>query len=241
MLVVNDLGTLEYRQAWAVQEEIHAQVVGGAAERLLLVEHPPVITVGRRPEGVEHLLASREQLAALGVEVVESDRGGDITFHGPGQLVAYPIFRLNDHGLNVGRYVRMLQETVISTLGQFGIAAHREEGVVGVWTEDGAKICAIGVRIRRGVSMHGLALNVTTDLRYFDLVVPCGLAGRAVTSLKKILGERALGMELVKAKLVEAMRKAFARDATWDAVGDQCVDRQFSPHPNPPPEYRRRG
>ena len=216
---VADLGIMPYRQAWAMQEEIHAQVLDGAPERLLLLEHPPVITHGRRPEGAEHLLASQDRLNQLGVELVPSDRGGDITFHGPGQLVAYPILRLNDHGWSVGRYVRVLQESVIEALADFGVTARREEGVIGVWTEDGAKICAIGVRIRRGVSLHGLALNVCTDLRYFDLIVPCGLAGRPVTSLKKILGDRAPSMRQTKDALIRAMKEAVRLSVASSSAG----------------------
>jgi len=208
MLEVEDLGTVPYRQAWELQEKIHAQVAAGANERLLLLEHPPVITIGRRPDGAANLLTSEEALARLGVEFVHSDRGGDITFHGPGQLVAYPIIRLNDHKLSVGGYVRLLQEAVISALAEFGIKAHREDGAVGVWTADGAKICAIGVRIRRGISLHGLALNISTDLNFFNLIVPCGLAGKSVTSLKKILGDAAPAMDKVKHVLTGAMQNA---------------------------------
>src|SRR4051794_40136477 len=192
---VLDLGTMPYRDAWAAQEAAHADVLAGAEERLLLVEHPPVITFGRRPGIERNLIASDEQLNAMGVEVVQSDRGGDITFHGPGQVVAYPVLRLIDHRLSVSGYVRALENAVIDTMGLLGVkTAHREDGAVGIWVgqtpEASAKICAIGVRIRRGVSLHGLALNVTTDLRYFNLIVPCGLVGRPVTSVAEILGER---------------------------------------------------
>jgi lipoyl(octanoyl) transferase len=210
MLRVEDLGTVPYRSAWALQEQIHEQVLAGGDERLLLLEHPPVITIGRRPEGAKNLIASEESLARLGVELVHSDRGGDITFHGPGQLVAYPIIRLNDHALSVGGYVRLLQEIVIAALADFGVPSHRESDAVGVWTDDGAKICAIGVRIRRGISMHGLALNVTTDLSCFNLIVPCGLAGRPVSNLHKILGDRAPAMNVVKAALTQAFRGALS-------------------------------
>ena len=184
-----------------MQEEAHAQVLGGGEERILFVEHPPVITFGRRPGVNRHLVASDEELSKLGVEVVHCDRGGDITFHGPGQLVAYPIIRLNDHRLSVGAYVHGLERAVIRTLADFGIEAHADPSAVGVWTECAAreaKICAIGVRIKRGVSLHGLALNVETDLRCFDLIVPCGLAGRAVTSMREILRDATPPMEKVR-------------------------------------------
>jgi len=208
---------MPYRDAWALQERVHADVVAGGDERLLLVEHPPVITLGRRPGLTKNILAGDEVLAERGVEVVESDRGGDVTFHGPGQLVAYPVVRLNDHKLSVGGYVRRLQETVIATLNDLGVPSQTDPDAIGVWTCgtssavcELAKICAIGVRIRRGVSMHGIALNVTTDLSYFDLIVPCGLTGRAVTSVQQILGDATVPMSRVKDALVRRMAEAFA-------------------------------
>ena len=207
-MLVQDLGRMGYRDAWAIQEEVHAQVLNGGEERVLLVEHPPVITFGRRPGVSRNMVASEEQLAKLGVEVVQSDRGGDITFHGPGQIVAYPIIRLNDHRLSVGAYVHGLERAVIATLADFGIDANADRTAVGVWTMDGAqlaKMCAIGVRIRRGVSLHGLALNVETDLRYFDLIVPCGLAGRPVTSLRQLMGDRTPSLDEVKRRLIERL------------------------------------
>jgi lipoyl(octanoyl) transferase len=219
MLRVEDLGTVPYRSAWTLQEQVHEQVLAGGDERLLLLEHPPVITIGRRPEGAKNLIASEESLARLGVELVHSDRGGDITFHGPGQLVAYPIIRLNDHALSVGGYVRLLQEIVIAALADFGVPTHREADAIGVWTDDGAKICAIGVRIRRGITLHGLALNVTTDLSCFNLIVPCGLVGRPVTSLRKILGEKAPTIDQMKSALTQAFRSALASKRNTATIG----------------------
>src|SRR5678815_1256174 len=134
MLVVQDLRTVGYRSAWALQEAAHEEVLAGGAERILLVEHPPVITFGRRAGVERNLLASSEQLQKLGVEVVQSDRGGDITFHGPGQLVAYPIVRLTDHKLSVGGYVRRLQEVVIDTLNDLGVPPQTDPSAIGVWT-----------------------------------------------------------------------------------------------------------
>jgi lipoyl(octanoyl) transferase len=208
-MIVEDLKLMGYREGWERQECAHASVVEGGEERLLLVEHRPVITFGRRAEvAAKNLVASAEQLTEMGVVVVESDRGGDITFHGPGQLVVYPIVRLNDHGLSVGGYVRKLEEIMIGALEELGVEARKDEGAIGVWV-NGAKICALGVRIKRGVSLHGVALNVTTDLRYFDLIVPCGLAGRGVTSLKELLKTKAPAMEKVKRVVVEKMKEAF--------------------------------
>lgn len=205
---ITDLGLMPYRQAWALQEQAHGQVLAGGEERLFLVEHPPVITFGRRPGVSRNVLASEEQLARMSVEVVESDRGGDVTFHGPGQVVAYPIIRLVDHRLSVGGYVRRLEECVISALMELGLPAQKDDCAIGVWARDGnelAKICALGVRIRRGISLHGIALNVTTDLRYFELIVPCGLKCRAVTSVQKLLGERAPSIEKVKKVLARSL------------------------------------
>jgi lipoyl(octanoyl) transferase len=213
-VIVQDVGIMSYRDAWALQERIHAEVLDGAEERILFVEHPPVITFGRRPGLERNLIASQEVLDRRGVEVVYSDRGGDVTFHGPGQLVAYPIVRLNDHRLSVGGFVRRLEQTVIAALRELGIAAQKDPCAIGVWAPDAtgtlAKICALGVRIRRGVSMHGIALNVTTDLSYFDLIVPCGLAGRTVTSLALVLGDAAPSMERVKQTLAGQFRVAFS-------------------------------
>jgi lipoate-protein ligase B len=211
---IEDLGTTNYRRAWALQEAVHAEVLAGGEERILFVEHPPVITLGRRPGVAGNVIASDEQLKAAGVEVVQSDRGGDVTFHGPGQVVAYPVIRLNDHRLSVGGYVRSLERAVITTLQSFGIDhAHRQDKAVGIWVgetpETAAKVCAIGVRIRRGVSLHGLALNVTTDLRYFNLIVPCGLIGRPVTSLAALLNGSLPPLPRVKDELGARLAEAF--------------------------------
>jgi lipoyl(octanoyl) transferase len=225
-----DLQTLPYRDAWTLQERAQDEVVNGGEERVFFVEHPPVITYGRRPEGARNLVAADTYLRQLGVEVDHSDRGGDITFHGPGQLVAYPIVRIADHRLSVGGYVHRLEDAVIDALRRFGIDGLKDPAAPGVWVRDGhdghdgpdrhdrlAKICALGVRIRRGVSMHGIALNVTTDLRYFDLIVPCGLPGRAVTSLQKLLLDRCPTMADVKTVLAESLRTAFGQVAATGA------------------------
>lgn len=224
---VTDLGTMRYRDAWAIQEEVHARVMDGAEEELLLVEHPPVITLGRRAgDAIKNLVTPADQLERIGVELVESDRGGDITFHGPGQIVAYPIVRLNDHRLSVGGYVRTLEAAVIAALGDIGIIARREEGAVGIWVDTlapsgatvAAKVCAIGVRIRRGVSLHGLALNVTTNLDYFNLIVPCGLAGRPVTSVQKLLGPQMPTAPAVRDVLIGRLLSAFVPADALPAV-----------------------
>ena len=187
----------------------------GASRRsaglLLLVEHdPPVITISRRPAAAEHLLASTELLARAGIEIQPTDRGGDITYHGPGQLVAYPILDLNLLGLRLHEYMRALEDAVIALCESFGVSAVRDQHATGVWAADdtGAaerKICAMGVRVKRWVSMHGLALNVTTNLAHFDHIVPCGLAGRPVTSLRRELGDRSPTMDETKDALIREL------------------------------------
>lgn len=211
-MMVRDLGVMAYREAWSEQERAHAQVLAGGEEVIFLVEHPPVITFGRRGDHGGHLLAAEGRLAEMGVELVQSDRGGDITFHGPGQLVVYPVLRLADHKLSVSGYVHRLEQIVIEMLAEWGIHAQADPAAVGVWVEHAGKpekVCAIGVRIKRGVTLHGLALNVTTDLRYFDLIVPCGLTGRGVTSLHRLLGDRAPRMDQAKQVMRERMIAAF--------------------------------
>ncbi|MBI2914135.1 MAG: lipoyl(octanoyl) transferase LipB [Chloroflexi bacterium] len=185
------LGRVEYEEAWRLQREIAARrAAGEVPDTLLLLEHPPVYTTGRRGAGV-HL---RLPEASLGAPVIASDRGGDITFHGPGQLIAYPVIDLRAADLSVVGYVRALEEAVIRTLAGYAIAAHREAGLTGVWVR-GDKIAAIGVRVSRPrgteggwVTSHGLALNVDVDLAWFQRIVPCGIADRGVTSMAALLG-----------------------------------------------------
>ena len=212
-----DLGLIPYRHAWRIQEELHAEVLAGGEEALLLLEHTPVITLGRRvADAQKNLLTPADVLAGMGVEVVESDRGGDITYHGPGQLVAYPIVRLIDHRLSVGAYVRRLEDVVIETLGEFGIEGFKDESAIGVWVKvagrQAAKVCALGVRIKRGVTLHGIALNLTTDLGQFGLINPCGL-GRPVTSMGEVLGERAPSMGELKGAFARRAAEVFGRRA----------------------------
>ena len=212
-----DLGLIGYREAWRVQEELHAEVAAGGEEAVLLLEHTPVITLGRRvADSQRNLLTPEDALARMGVDVVESDRGGDITYHGPGQLVAYPIVRLIDHRLSVGGYVRRLEDVVIATLAEYGIAGFKDDSAIGVWVETpggpAAKICALGVRIKRGVTLHGIALNLSTDLSHFDLINPCGL-GRPVTSMAQLMGKRAPGVGELKAVFGRHVAQAFGARA----------------------------
>lgn len=213
-----DLGRLDYRTAFARQQHHHAEVLASRASaspetaRLLLVEHDPVITVSRRPGAARHLVASERTLERLGVELVPTDRGGDITYHGPGQLVAYPICDLNRMRLSLHAYMRLLEQVVIDTLGAFDIAAHRDAEATGVWVPGpggvDAKIAALGLRVRRWVSMHGVALNVSANLAHFDLIVPCGLVGRPVTSIAQLRPDDGPDLERVKAAFVEVFDDA---------------------------------
>jgi lipoate-protein ligase B len=209
-LEVIDAGVMEYRAAWDMQLALHQQVMDGGKPGgvLMFVEHPAVITIGRRPNAASHLHVPTELLALRGVQVVETDRGGDITFHGPGQLVAYPIIPLNTYGLNLHAYIRMMEAVVIATLHDFAIPTERLDGCTGVWVKEPAamgglsKICAMGIKLRRWITLHGLALNVTTDLANFELINPCGL-GRPVTSMRKLLGAGCPASDVVKSSLAK--------------------------------------
>lgn len=228
---VVDLGRLGYAAAYAAQQREHERVLtlrDGAspiAGTILLVEHDPVITVTPRPGVAEHVLLSRELLAQRGISVCETDRGGDVTYHGPGQLVVYPILDLNALGLGLHAYMRLLEEAVLRTIASFGLVGEREAGATGVWipapnrasATHAAKVAAMGVRLRKWISMHGLALNINPDMSHFATIVPCGLAGRPVTSLRIELGNAAPTMEEAKralaGSLVELLQRP-ARDST---------------------------
>lgn len=186
---VRRLGVVPYGDALALQRALAEDRKAARVEdTLLLLEHPHVLTLGVRGDGGRaHILASAESLAARGVEVFETGRGGDVTYHGVGQIVGYPIVDLKPDRCDVHRYVRDIEEVLIRTAGDYGIAAGRIKGLTGVWVGN-EKLAAIGVRISRWVTSHGFAFNVSTDLSYFNLIVPCGIADRGVTSLKKLLG-----------------------------------------------------
>jgi len=196
-----ELGLIGYAEAWELQKRlVMARKSRVIEDVLLLCEHPHVITLGRNGKR-EHLLASESVLRQKGVEFHATDRGGDITYHGPGQLVGYPILDLGAIRKDVGWYVRMLEEAMIRASAAFGISAERVAGKTGIWVQsaNGAeeKLGAIGVHLNRWVTSHGFAYNVSTDLRYFDLIVPCGIAGRKATSLEKILEHRVERKEVV--------------------------------------------
>jgi lipoyl(octanoyl) transferase len=187
LLSVEHLGTVAYGPTWELQDELAEQRRGRRiGDRLLLLEHFPVYTIGRGGDEA-NLLATPQRLREIGAEFVRIDRGGDITFHGPGQIVAYPIVELHDP-LDLRRYVRSLETAIIATAAAFDVTAERVEGLTGVWVEGERKLAAIGVRVRRGVTTHGLALNVSTEPRWFDEMIPCGIPDKEVTSLSRELG-----------------------------------------------------
>ncbi len=207
-LLVVDLGLVEYAAAWELQRRVAtARKAAAVPDVLLLCEHPHVITLGRSGK-ISNLRAPDEMLRRMGVSFFETDRGGDITYHGPGQLVGYPILNLGEIRRDVAWYVRGLEEAMIRATAEFGIASRRVPGRTGVWVDvadgsavgepvrDEEKLAAIGVHLSRWVTSHGFAYNVSTDLRYFDLIVPCGIAGKRATSLEKLLGR---GQQLQRA------------------------------------------
>lgn len=200
---LRDLGRIEYGDAFERQRElVERRKRGEIPDQFLIVEHPHTLTLGRNGK-MEHLLAEDSLLKREGVSFYPTDRGGDITYHGPGQIVGYPIVDLREWKRDVGAYVRGLEETIIGAVGEFGIEAGRIQGLTGVWV-NGAKLAAIGVHISRWVTSHGFALNVDTDLRYFGYIVPCGLS-RPVTSMAR------LGATASRKKVTDALARHFGR------------------------------
>ena len=213
---VIDLGIQSYKPTWDLQEQQLQKIVDlkksnrtarfavSTPNYLYWVEHPPVITLGK--SGLpKHLLLNEQELTDKGIDFFTTNRGGDITFHGPGQLVGYPILDLENFFTDIHKYLRLLEETIILTLKEYGLSAERSEGETGVWLDVGTpfarKICAMGVKASRWVTMHGFALNVNTDLAYFDYIIPCGIQGKAVTSLAAEL-KREIPLNEVKAKIL---------------------------------------
>ena len=196
------LAHLGYAQAYEIQQHHHQQILGARDTpdaqlgRVMMVEHDPVITVTPRKDARSHILVSESLLNRHGVELHPTDRGGDITYHGPGQLVAYPIVDLNGAKLRIHEYIRTLEGAIIDTLAELDISAHTEKGATGVWVppqhlfggDQPAKVAAIGVRVRRWITLHGLAINLDPNMGHFNLIVPCGLTGRSVVSIAQILG-----------------------------------------------------
>jgi lipoyl(octanoyl) transferase len=213
-ITVKRLGRIDYQAGLDLQSALvddrRASRIG---DTLLLLEHPPVITLGvKTRHGDKHIIASDEELSRQGVGVFETGRGGDVTYHGPGQLVGYPIFDLKPDRCDVHKYVRDIEESLILALGEFGITGGRVKGLSGVWVGDPGrerKIAAIGVRISRWITSHGFALNVATDLRHFQLIVPCGITDRTVTSMESELG-RAVPMAEIESAVVRGFETVFA-------------------------------
>ncbi|CAM3310848.1 lipoyl(octanoyl) transferase LipB [Aequorivita lipolytica] len=215
---VNDLGLKDYKETWDFQESLFQNILQLKSTNkkenvscetpnyLLLVEHPHVYTLGKSGH-IENLLISEEKLKEVNASFYKINRGGDITYHGPGQIVGYPILDLENFFTDIHKYMRLLEEMIILTLGEYGLKAERSKGETGVWLDVGTpfarKICAMGVRASRWVTMHGFALNVNTDLGYFDYMVPCGIKDKAVTSLNVELGKAEVLMEEVKEKLLK--------------------------------------
>jgi len=214
---VVDLGTKDYKLVWDMQKVIHEKRIRNEVDdTLLLVEHEPVITMGRSGNA-QHLLLSQELLRKRGVAYYEIERGGDITFHGPGQLVGYPILNIK-HGLaGIRPYIERLEEVIIAVLADFGILATTKDKMIGVWTESG-KICSIGVAVKRWVSFHGFALNVNTDLSFFDLIVPCGIKSVTMTSMQEIL-RTPTEMSDVKEKVKEHFSALFG-----EVIEERCLE-----------------
>jgi lipoate-protein ligase B len=182
-----DLGLVDYRKGLLLQERLlNSRKRGAISDVLLLLEHPSVFTIGRSGI-VENIIVPEETLVKEGIPVFHTNRGGDVTYHGPGQLVGYPILNLREDGLTVHQYVWNLEEVVIRTLADFGIGGQRVSGRRGVWVRE-EKVCALGLRVSGEVSMHGFALNVNTNLKYFTYIIPCGITGVSITSVSKLLG-----------------------------------------------------
>ncbi len=221
---LQDLGLKDYKETWDYQELLFKQTLDikiknrreeanlETPNHLLFVEHPHVYTLGKSGD-IDNLLVNEDQLAVKGAKFYKINRGGDITYHGPGQIVGYPIVDLDNFFTDIHKYLRYLEETVILTLAEYGLKGERSKGETGVWLDVGTpfarKICAMGVRASRWVTMHGFALNVNADLGYFDLMIPCGIKGKAATSLNVELGQQEVDMQEVKQKLLSHFETLF--------------------------------
>ena len=209
-LIVLHIGRTRYAEAWNFQHNLlKLRQDGNINDLIVLTEHDHVYTHGKSSDN-NHLLASEAELQSSGIEVFHIDRGGDITYHGPGQIVGYPILDLHNYGQDIHLYLRKLEEVIIRTLIKFGITAGREEGMTGVWV-DGEKIAAMGVKVSRWVTMHGFALNVNTDLTKFSRIIPCGIFHKGVTSMQKVLGKES-DMNLVSKYLLESFTEIFSNE-----------------------------
>ncbi|RIV43606.1 lipoyl(octanoyl) transferase LipB [Flagellimonas pelagia] len=234
IVAVQDLGYKDYKETWDYQEALFKDVVDTKVRNrredtnvetpnhFLYVEHPHVYTLGKSGD-IDNLLVDEKVLATKGATFYKINRGGDITYHGPGQIVGYPILDLDNFFTDIHKYLRFLEEMVILTLAEYGIKAERSQGETGVWLDVGTpfarKICAMGIRASRWVTMHGFALNVNADLGYFDMMIPCGIKGKAVTSLNVELGKKEVDVEEVKAKLLKHFAALFEAELVRTQVG----------------------
>ena len=222
-IVVKDLGVLSYEDSWEHQKTIFENIISQKIKNrtlkkknktdnyLLIVEHKPIFTIGKSGD-TSNLLLNTKQLKSKNIEFKKINRGGDITFHGSGQVVGYPILDLDNFFTDIGQYLRTLEEVIISSIGFFGLKGYRINGETGVWVKDklnsDKKICAFGIKASRWVTMHGFALNVNTDLKYFDYIVPCGISDKGVTSLEETLNKKII-TKMVKQKIYENFARLF--------------------------------
>ena len=222
-IVVKDLGVLSYEDSWEHQKTIFDNIISQKIKNrtlkkknktdnyLLIVEHKPIFTIGKSGD-TSNLLLNKKQLKSKNIEFKKINRGGDITFHGSGQVVGYPILDLDNFFTDIGQYLRTLEEVIISAIGFFGLKGYRINGETGVWVKDklnsDKKICAFGIKASRWVTMHGFALNVNTDLKYFDYIVPCGISDKGVTSLEETLNKK-ITTKMVKQKIYENFARLF--------------------------------
>ena len=227
-IVVKDLGVLSYEDSWVYQKKIFDNIISQKIKNrtlkkkdktdnyLLIVEHKPIFTIGKSGD-TSNLLLDTKQLKSKNIEFKKINRGGDITFHGSGQVVGYPILDLDNFFTDIGQYLRTLEEVIISAIGFFGLKGYRINGETGVWVKDklnsDKKICAFGIKASRWVTMHGFALNVNTDLKYFDYIVPCGISDKGVTSLEETLNKK-ITTKMVKQKIYENFARLFNAELT---------------------------
>ena len=227
-IVVKDLGVLSYEDSWEHQKTIFENIISQKIKNrtlkkknktdnyLLIVEHKPIFTIGKSGD-TSNLLLNTKQLKSKNIEFKKINRGGDITFHGSGQVVGYPILDLDNFFTDIGQYLRTLEEVIISAIGFFGLKGYRINGETGVWVKDklnsDKKICAFGIKASRWVTMHGFALNVNTDLKYFDYIVPCGISDKGVTSLEETLNKKII-TKMVKQKIYENFARLFNAELT---------------------------
>ena len=227
-IVVKDLGVLSYEDSWEHQKTIFENIISQKIKNrtlkkknktdnyLLIVEHKPIFTIGKSGD-TSNLLLDSKQLKSKNIEFKKINRGGDITFHGSGQVVGYPILDLDNFFTDIGQYLRTLEEVIISAIGFFGLKGYRIDGETGVWVKDklnsDKKICAFGIKASRWVTMHGFALNVNTDLKYFDYIVPCGISDKGVTSLEETLNKKII-TKMVKQKIYENFARLFNAELT---------------------------